>query len=212
MEKAGHLNEDDEADDEEIESKFSLGTPATRAGIIELLQKRNYISKKEKSLIPTEDGLIIYDVIKELPIVDIKTTGKWEYALKCIQQKTLSKERFQAEIEKYTATLITEIKEIKAPTTLNQNTRPSEYGLCPKCKKQGLRDWPKSVSCPDREGCKFIIWKKIAKKTLGVTALKALASKKETKELKGFKSKAGKTFNAKLKLDDGFKVRFVFKD
>jgi len=212
MEKAGQLSKDNEEDDEEIESKFSLGTAATRAGIIELLQKRNYISKKEKSLVPTKDGLVIYDVIKELPLVDIKTTGKWEYALKCIQQKTLSKDRFQAEIEKYTSALITEIKEIKAPTTLNQNTRPSEYGLCPKCKKQDLRDWPKSVSCPDREGCKFIIWKKMANKTLGVTALKALASKKETKELKGFKSKAGKTFNAKLKLDDAFKVRFVFKD
>ena len=212
MKNAGQVGDDERKDDEEIETKFSLGTPATRAGIIELLQKRKYITKQGKSLVPTEDGLVIYSLIKGLPLADIKTTGKWEYALKCIEQKTLAKERFQAEIEKYTSSLITEIKGIAAPIYINQNARKSVYGVCPKCKQHDLRDWPKSVSCPDREGCNFIIWKKMARKTLGVTALKALAANGVTKELKGFKNKAGKPFNAKLQLDEYFKVRFVFKN
>ncbi len=241
MERAGDLVEveEGEEDDEEIENKFSLGTPATRASIIELLQKREYIKKQGKALVPSENGLFIYDVIKGLPLADIKTTGKWEYALKCIQNESLSKDKFQSEIEKYTHNLISEILALKpppAPAGMVQNRYQNRYkskttktksssasssakskrtktasslGLCPKCKEKVLIDYPKSLTCPDKS-CGFILWKNMASKALSATALKQLIKSGETKKAVNFKSSTGKTFKARLAFDDAYKVVFKF--
>jgi len=231
MERAGDFVEveEGEEEDEEIENKFSLGTPATRASMIELLQRREYIKKQGKALVPTENGLFIYDVIKELPLADIKTTGKWEYALKCIQNETLGKDKFQGEIEKYTHKLIEEILALRPPpapagsmqnrykgkggkTTKAKGKKTktaSSLGLCPKCQEKVLIDYPKSLTCPDTS-CGFILWKQMAKKALSATALKQLVKSGETKKAVNFKSSTGKTFKARLAFDDQYKVVFKF--
>jgi len=79
MENAGKLVEEET---EEILNKFGIGTPATRAGIIDILFKRNYINENGKKLIPTETGLLLYNLTKALHISNVEMTGQWEYKLK----------------------------------------------------------------------------------------------------------------------------------
>jgi len=199
MENAGKLVE---KDIEEIINKFGIGTPATRAGIIELLFNRGYIFNKGKSLVPTDRGIMIYQLTKHLNISNVEMTGQWEYKLKQIEAGEQTPIIFKAEIERYTKEIVAQIKTMKVERT--------DLEQCPKCKEKSLLDKSKLLSCT-ANNCDFILWKTIAKKKLTESQIKQLLTKGLTKKIKGFKSNAGKKFDAVLSIDTAFKVSFVFE-
>lgn len=319
METAGKLVDDDQLK-EALKSK-GLGTPATRAAIIETLLKRRYIERDKKKLLATDLGRYLVAIVRDADLKSPELTGQWEAKLRDIEAGRLEPERFMEEIAQYTARIIREAqaepldehawgscprcghpviqgnrgygcsawkdgcKFVLWPTYKDHGLDPADIrellqrrvllrpielasagrvilalictgevtdiavpspeqqaatfkrkpsgkarsrkrsteggkkdsavagaamlGNCPLCGAE-VREHPKSYSCSGwKQGCKFVIWKTIAGKKISSTAAKALLTKGQTRQLKGFKSKAGKPFEARLKLVDG-KVELDF--
>ena len=318
METAGKLVDDDELK-EALKSK-GLGTPATRAAIIETLLKRRYIARDKKNLHATDLGRYLVAIVRDADLKSPELTGQWEAKLRDIEAGRLLPERFMEEIAQYTARIISEaelesvdehawgdcprcgrpviqgnrgfgcsawkdgckfvifpmykdhelnaadirellqrrvllrpvdlpgtgqvilaltstgeVTDIAVPSPEQQAARikrqrpgsthsknrsasggkdglaasPATLGNCPLCGAE-VREQPKSYSCSGwKQGCRFVIWKTIAGKRISGPMAKALLTKGETRQLKGFKSKAGKPFEARLKLVDG-KVQLDF--
>lgn len=198
MENAGKLVEDEE---EEILNKFGIGTPATRAGIIDVLFKRNYIANKGKSLIPIETGLMLYHLTKELYISNIEMTGNWEYKLKQIEAGEQPVIQFKQQIEAYTKKIVDEIKAMVVQRT--------DMEECPKCRQKKLLKKSKLLDCTN-DGCDFQLWFTIAGKKITAKNIKDLMNNGHTAIIKGFKGKKGK-FDTALKFDDNMKIKFNFK-
>lgn len=202
METAGK-----ELEDEELRAAMKhcgLGTPATRAAIIETLFKRNYIVRQKKSLIPTENGLAVYRVVKDLGIANVRMTGKWENALSKIESGVVPVEKFEAEIIKYTRQITEELLSCQIAQQPN-----STRLRCPKCGQQSVRIFPKAASC-GTEGCDFVVFRNVSNKTLTETQVTDLITKGKTGLIKGLVGKSGKAFSASLKLNQDFKVVFDF--
>lgn len=204
METAGR-----ELEDEELRAAMKhcgLGTPATRAAIIETLFRRNYIERRKKSLIPTENGLSVYRAVKDLGIANVQMTGKWENALAKIESGVVPVEKFEEEIVKYTRQITEELLSCQiAPQTEAIQLR------CPKCGRQSIRIFPKAASC-NSEGCDFVVFRNVLNKTLTEHQLRDLITKGDTGLIKGLVGKSGKTFSASLKLDPNFKSIFDFNN
>jgi DNA topoisomerase-3 len=298
-----------------------IGTPATRASIIETLLKRNYIQREKKNLLATDLGLYLIALVRDRDLKSPELTGQWEAKLRTIERGKLEPEQFMQAIAQYTLQIVQsgevapvdeqrwgncprcgnqviqghrgygcsawkdgckfvlwptyqdhnleacEIRELlqhgvlqrpielagvgrvilslsdsgavthipvpdkesHAHTTETEHSakdrtrkRPARHaaatsprarsgglGNCPLCGAE-VREQQKSFSCNGwKQGCKFVIWKTIAGKKIGVRIAKTLLTRGETSRLKGFKSKAGKSFDARLKLVDG-KVELDF--
>lgn len=204
METAGN-NEYEHSSDTE---KKGLGTPATRAGIIEKLIKIQYIQRDGKKLIPTEKGI---NLIKTVPdeVKSPKMTSDWETILQGIEKGTESADDFMRNIEAFTRQLVKAYSEA-APNSDLSFSKPS-IGACPKCGKKVFA-YPKSYSCESgKDGCGFVIWKTVAGKEISQAQAEKLLTKGKSDILKGFTSKAGKPFDARLKLNNcTFAVEFEF--
>lgn len=202
METAGK-----ELDDEELRAAMKncgLGTPATRASIIETLFKRTYIERQKKSLVPTENGLAVYRVVKDLGIADVQMTGKWENALSKIESGEVPVEKFEDEIVKYTRKVTAELLACK----IEQQADASRL-RCPKCGHQTVRIFPKAANC-NTEGCGFVVFRTLLNKTLTDNQITDLIAKGKTGQIKGLVGKSGKAFNAALKIDQDCKIVFDF--
>lgn len=193
-------------DDKELKKSLSsigIGTPATRASIIELLIHREYIQRNKKNLIPTQKGLDIYNIVKDLKIASVELSASWEMQLGKIEQGQAQDKDFMSSIIDFSKDIVNEISSTKAIV--------NKYELldCPKCKNHTFTLFPKVAKCTN-ENCDFIIWKNIASKEISNPDIKDLIIKKKTKLIKGFTSKAGKTFDAHLVLDQSLKTAFEF--
>ena len=201
----------DEAEREAMKES-GIGTPATRAAIIETLFARDYIRRDKKSLVPTEKGLLVYETVKDKQIADVAMTGRWENALLQIEKSQMPPETFKKAIEVYTRQITNELLNIPKnafPTV--EGREGAETVICPKCKQAHLRFFSKVIKCPD-ENCGFVVFRSIAEKQLTDSQITELVTKGKTGIIKGFKSKAGKTFDAALKMDENFKVGFLFEE
>ena len=209
MEVAGRDLDDEEQ--RESMKDVGIGTPATRAAIIETLLKREYIVREKKSLLPTEKGLALYDVVKDMRISNVEVTGNWEAKLNRICEGKLEVELFNKEIVDYTREVTDELSNCKIDTSAIREAGATNC-ICPKCKEQNLKFSQKGfLYCTDKE-CDFIIPLTIyGKKIDGRTALE-LAARGRTKLIRGFKSKAGKAFDAPLVLKPDFKIGFDLPD
>ncbi len=319
METAGKLVEDEQL--REALKEKGIGTPATRASIIETLLKRDYIQREKKNLLATDLGRYLIAVVRDRDLKSPELTGQWEAKLRRIETGGLEPEQFMNAIAEYTSQIVqsgeaalvdeqrwgdcprcgsqviqghrgygcsawkdgckfvlwptykdrelaaSEIRELlqhgvlqrpielagvgrvilslsdsgavtdipvpdRQPRSRNAERRRSDkprrprrstgdaaatsprarsagLGNCPLCGAE-VREQQKSYSCSGwKQGCKFVIWKTIAGKKIGVRTAKTLLTRGETSRLKGFKSNAGKSFDARLKLVDG-KVAFDF--
>ena len=206
METAGNS---DYVDGSDVEKK-GLGTPATRAGIIETLVKRGYISRDGKKLIPTDRGI---SLIKAVPdeVKSPKMTAEWETALQAIEKGTESADSFMSGIEAYTRKLVNSYSSTAADS--NFAVSRQIIGVCPKCGRKVV-GYPKSYSCESgKDGCGFVIWKTIAGKAISQAQAEKLLNNGRTDLIKGFASKTGKSFNARLKLNpDTSVVEFEFEN
>jgi len=202
METAGKDLEDDEQ--RERLKDLGIGTPATRASIIETLYKRQYIEKKGKSIVPTERGLYVFEAVKNMQISDVEMTGSWEKSLHDIENGEMLFESFMEAIKIHTRQVTSEILTISIPSS-------GQTGYaCPKCGTGLVQIREKTAKCNSSD-CGFILYRTIASKRLTDSVLIDLIGKKKTKLLKGFKSKAkGTSFDAKLYLDDNFQLQMEF--
>lgn len=178
-----------------------LGTPATRANIIETLILRDYITREKKSIIPTEKGLLVYDVVKDKKISDAEMTGSWEKTLTDIEQGEMNADTFHKGIEVYTKQICQELLSI----TFSVNTAP--LMTCPKCNEDNLILYPKVAKCTQ---CGFLVFRQICGLMLSDEQVKSLINDRKTPLLKGLISKSGKKFNARLVLNDDFTTSFLF--
>lgn len=183
-----------------------IGTPATRANIIETLINREYIIRLNKQLIPTEKGLFIYDLLKDKQIADVAMTGRWEQTLARIERGEYNAEDFRKSIEDYTGSIVHEL------LSLEDRFEHSGIGIpCPKCGKGTMQFYKKVVKC-DNPACDCHVFREKAGKELADAQLKVLLTKGRTGLIKGFKSKQGNSFDAVLRLNDQFETEFSFPE
>lgn len=202
METAGKQIENKE--EQKALQNIGIGTPATRAAIIETLFKRHYIHKQKKSLIPTEKGLQVYELVKEKKIADVSMTAEWELALQKIENNEADAGTFQKEMENYAASITNELLQ----TSIVQPRLPKL--VCPKCKSQDLVIRDKIVKCPGEE-CNWLQFRKVCGVQIGIPDIESLVNNGKTSLIKGMKSRSGKKFNAYIVLNDKAESSFEFK-
>lgn len=202
MEKAGNQVEDQQ--ERTALQEIGIGTPATRAAIIETLFERRYIQKQIKSLIPTQKGLKVYELVKDSKIADVAMTAQWEVALQKIENKQVDAGVFQKEMENYATFITNELLQ-----TSNMKVEIPEL-FCPKCKKEKLLIRDKIVKCPD-DACNWIQFRNVCGVEIGIADIESLVNKRKTSLLKGMKSKAGKKFDAYIVLNEDCKTSFEFE-
>jgi DNA topoisomerase III len=214
METAGKLIDDEEL--REAMKESGLGTPATRAETIETLIRREYIERAGKDLTPTPKGLQVITMLEEHPLTSPEMTGNWEKRLTDIEHGTDDRTKFIKDIEDFTRATVEKIAELD-----KEKLRPErvELGLCPRCGAETgeiIRENSKAYGCTswksrEEPGCGFVIWKRVAGRTLTPELARQLLEEGRTKEvISGFKSRAGKPFRARLVLNDEGKVEFDF--
>lgn len=193
----------DEAEREALKES-GIGTPATRAAIIETLFSREYIVRDKKSLIPTNKGLVVYLAVKDKKIADVAMTGSWENALNKIATGGMNAADFHKGIEIYAGQITSELLTMH----LEHKEEKTRY-TCPKCGKESVVLYPKVAKCKN-EDCGYVIFRNKSGKDLSDKNLIDLLTKGKTSLIKGFKSKAEKMFDACLRLDDTLKPVFEF--
>ena len=204
METAGKEIEDDAL--RQALKDCGIGTPATRAAIIETLFKRGYMERCKKSLVPTEKGLALYSVVKTMRIADVALTGEWEKELARIERGELSAETFSKEIEAYTREITSEL------LSCDKLFSHKDSGCaCPKCGTGRMQFYGKVVRCDNAE-CGLPVFRLKANRTLSDDEIKDLLTDGHTKLLKGFKSKQSKSFDAIVAFDGEFNTTFVFPE
>ncbi|PDP76783.1 type IA DNA topoisomerase [Porphyromonas gingivalis] len=203
MEHAGREVADEEA--RKALAGCGIGTPATRAAIIETLILREYIRREKKMLIPTEKGLSVYKLVAGRKIADAEMTGAWEVALAAIEAGAMDERTFGKSIEVYTRQICEELL-----TTAAGNT-DAHYKTyrCPLCGNDSVRVFPKIVKCVT-DGCGFKVFRELCGTLLSKEYIHALMTDGCTPLLCRLTGKSGKTFNARLKLDKDGGTSFVF--
>lgn len=202
MESAGKELENEE---ERLAMKeVGIGTPATRAAVIETLFSRDYIRREKKSLVPTEKGLAVHSIVKDKKIADISMTGSWESALAKIETGETDADTFHRGIEVYAAQITTELL-----NTAISFASAANGPVCPKCKQGHVLFFNKIAKCSDVD-CGLKVFRNICNKQLTDKQITELVTKGKTGVIKGLQGKSGKTFDAALAFDAQFNVTFSF--
>lgn len=183
-----------------------IGTPATRAAIIETLLRREYMVRQQKKLVPTEKGLALHSVVKNMAIANVEMTGRWEAELAKIERGEANADEFTHGIEAYTREITAEL------LGCDKLFSHKESGCqCPKCKQGTMQFFGKVVRCSNKE-CGMPVFKQVAGKLLSDADITDLLTKGKTKTLNGFTSKQGKPFSAAIAFDENFNTKFVFAE
>ena len=203
MENAGK-----ELEDAELKASMKdagIGTPATRAAIIETLFARQYIVREKKNLVPTDKGLAVYRIVKDKKIADVEMTGMWETALAKIEAGGMDADTFRKGIEVYAAQITAELLSVQL------SFASGETCPCPKCGSGRILFYPKVAKCSNVD-CTLTIFRNKCDKQLTDKQIVELVTKRKTGLIKGFKGKNGKAFDASLVLDGQFNVAFSFPE
>src|ERR671924_521909 len=210
METAGKLVDDEEL--REAMKERGLGTPATRAETIETLIRREYVERVDKDLQATPKGLQVITMLEAHPLTSPELTGGWEKQLADIERGSGDRGAFMKEIEGFTRATVEQIAALD-----REKLRPErvELGPCPRC-GETIRENSRAYGCTswksrEEPGCGFVIWKRVAGRTLTPEIARQLLEEGRTREvLSGFRSRAGKPFRARLVLNDEGKTEFEF--
>src|SRR5882724_11519108 len=206
MEGAGKLVEDEEL--REAMSERGLGTPATRAQIIEGLIFDGYIERKGKELVVTAKGLSLITLLRNLHTDVLCTpelTGEWEYKLKRMQKGAMKRNDFMADIKKFTREIVEKAKNFEGDSVTG-DFEPLDV-KCPKCGGGPFDESYRTFKC---RSCGLIVWKTMAGRLFERSELEKLLTEKQVGPLEGFRSKVGRKFNATVKLSEDFKPAFDF--
>ena len=205
MEGAGKM-----VDDEELKAAMAgrgLGTPATRAQIIENLIGEQYMHREGRELIPTAKAFSLMTLLNGLGVSELtqpELTGEWEHKLGRIEKGEFTRAEFMREIAEMTRHIVERAK------TYDSDTIPGDFGLlnahCPKC--GGLiRETYKKFQCSD---CDYALWKIVAGRQFEPAEIDTLLTEKQIGPLTGFRNKMGRSFTATIKLNDGMEPQFDF--
>ncbi|WP_427365737.1 DNA topoisomerase 3 [Candidatus Caldatribacterium saccharofermentans] len=215
MEGAGRFVEDEEL--REVLKESGIGTPATRAAIIERLIEVGYVEREGKTLIPTPKGMELVSLVESIPIPELASpqlTGEWEKKLNLIQKGQFTRELFMEGIKHLTREIVAKVKAQNLEDVREAKSRmiASRYplGSCPLC---GAPVYESKVafSCSRwKEGCTFAVWKTISGKKISRQQVQKLLASGRTDRLSGFRSRKGKRFSAVLVLSEDGKVEFAF--
>lgn len=186
--------------------ELGIGTPATRAGIIETLLSREYIRREKKSLVPTNKGLTVYLAVRDKKIADVSMTGEWERALNKIAAGEMDADTFHKGIEVYASQITSELLESRIESGHTREAYP-----CPKCKNGRVVLFPKVAKC-NNEACGLTVFRNKSGKDLTDGQLKELLLKRKTPLIKGFKSKENKSFDAAIAFDTAYNMIFQFNN
>jgi DNA topoisomerase-3 len=219
MEGAGKLIDDDEL--REAMQEKGLGTPATRAAIIEGLINEKYILREGRELIPTAKAFQLMTLLRGLGVEELsrpELTGEWEYKLAQMEHGRLSREAFMREIAEMTERIVRKAKEY------DRDTVPGDYATlatpCPNCGgivKENYRRYACTGADGQGAGCGFSIPKTPGGRTFDVAEVEQLLRDKRIGPLEGFRSKAGWPFTAEIVLkhseeERNWKLEFDFGD
>ena len=202
MENAG--KEVEEADKRRVMAECGIGTPATRANIIETLILRDYIHREKKSIVPTDKGLSVYEIVKDKKIANAEMTGAWELTLAAIEAGQVQADQFTQGINTYVGTICEELLALAG----EQKSYPTYR--CPLCGKESVGIYAKIAKCRN-EGCDFHVFREVCGTFLSEDNIRDLITTKRTPILKGLTSKAGKKFNARLILQEDCTTAFEFE-
>ncbi len=214
METAGKLIDDEEL--REAMKDSGLGTPATRAETIETLIRREYIERVGRDLQATPKGIQVVTMLEEHKLTSPELTGDWEHKLSDIEHGRGDREKFMKGIADFTKETVEQIAALD-----KEKLRPErvELGPCPRCGAETgeiIRENSKAYGCTswksrEEAGCGFVIWKRVASRTLTPEIARQLIEERRTREvLSGFRSRNGKPFRARLVLNDEDKIEFDF--
>ena len=214
METAGKLIDDEELRDAMKDS--GLGTPATRAETIETLIRREYVERVGKDLQATPKGIQVITMLEQHKLTSPELTGDWEHKLADIEHGRGDRTKFMRGIAEFTRETVEQIAALD-----KEKLRPErvELGLCPRCGAETgeiIRENSKAYGCTswksrEEAGCGFVIWKRVASRTLTPEIARQLIEERRTREvLSGFRSRNGKPFRARLVLNDEDKIEFEF--
>ena len=222
METAG--KDIDDAELREAMKDSGIGTPATRAQIIERLINVGYIEREGRALVCTDKGIQVIKLLGEHKLTSPELTGNWEHRLGLIERGEDSRPSFMRDIAKFTTETVQELDKLKGV-----QIERAKLGPCPVCGRE-ITENRKGYSCwsKDDPGCGFVIWKKKAGKSLPVSVatelIESLRASREAgedpgvgrtaKQVTGFRGRSGRNFRAKLKLeqDDEGKWRADFDE
>jgi DNA topoisomerase-3 len=209
MEAAGKDIED--ADMREAMKESGIGTPATRASIIERLITVGYIERDGRALVATEKGVQVIRLLGSHPLTSAELTGDWERRLGLIERGEDTRPAFMGDIAKFTTDTVAELDKLKGV-----KIERAKLGPCAVCGRE-ISENRKGYSCWSREdpGCGFVIWKRKAGKSLPVSVAKELIESlrksreageepgvgRTEKQITGFRGRSGRTFRAKLRLE-----------
>ena len=202
MENAGKEVED--AESKKAMAECGIGTPATRANIIETLILRDYIRRDKKAIIPTEKGLAVYEIVKDKRIANAEMTGSWELALAAIEAGKMPSERFAQGINSYVGTICEEL------LSLSSEQKSYPVYRCPKCGQQSVGIYAKVAKCRNKD-CNFHIFREVCGTMLSEDNIRDLLTTGRTPILNGLTSKAGKKFTARLILNEDYTTSFEFE-
>ena len=203
MENAGKEVKD--AESKKAMAVCGIGTPSTRANIIETLILRDYIRRDKKSIIPTEKGLAVYEIVKDKKIANAEMTGSWELALAAIEAGKMPSDKFAQGINSYVGTICEELLSLSS----EQKSYPVYH--CPKCGQQNVGIYAKVAKCR-HETCGFHVFREVCGIHLSEDNIRDLIGSGRTPILKGLTSKAGKKFNARLVLGEDYTTSFEFEN
>ncbi|MFW3396223.1 DNA topoisomerase [Enterococcus faecium] len=207
---------DDKDSKDILKETEGFGTEATRASIIETLKKQDYITISKSKIYVTEKGELLCRIIAEDEIANAGMTAQWERYLKKIRSQQGTQEAFLGSIERFVQHLIEKVpqnfqdKKENIADVVGHMEQENVMGTCPKC-QNSVVDKGKFYGCSGyKDGCKFTLPKRWSQKALTKKNVQDLLSKRETSLIKGFKSKKGSNFSAKLTLNDEMKLAFEF--
>ena len=212
-----------------------LGTPATRAAVIETLLDRDYVVRNRGDLVPTARGIALIDTLPVASLASPELTGAWEARLARIARGQESRAAFMADIARYVAEIIDAIRTAGPPASPTSPTSPTSsdgalgsatatsdaapvgapgagsaavpVGRCPRC-SAGVVERQREFACS--AGCGFAMQSRVAGRAIGASLAAVLLDRRRSQPLSGFRSKAGKTFAAALVLEDDGALRFDF--
>ena len=202
METAGKDIENEE--EREAMKDIGIGTPATRADIIEKLIRIKYIERDKRTLVPTEKGLNLYKTVKDMLVADVVMTGKWENALNKIEAGQLDVASFNAHIREYTIKCTAELLDANIQKTRAQLGSKLGSLVCPRCGKDFLVS-DKVCRCSDRDGCGFFFWREVCGRKLTERDIAEILKYNGTRHTVRLKKKDGTFFNARLILAENGK-------
>jgi DNA topoisomerase-3 len=189
-------------------SERGLGTPATRAQVIEGLLTEGYILRQGRDLLVTAKGMSLITLLKDLraeALTKPELTGEWEFRLRQMERGQLSRSEFMQQIGTLTKDLVEKVRGGMGKEVSGQFRPLGSH--CPRCGHSGLKESFRCYECP---GCKLSVWKTMAGRELEREEVETLLTAGKTANLEGFRSKLGRLFSASVQLNEATQWKQAF--